>query len=144
MNPPRRWREAADAWQAVGCPFERARALEDGDAPAQLEALAIYEDLGAAPSVERLRLRLRADGVRGVPRGARPSTRGNPQGLTTRELEVLGLLCEGLKNSEIAERLFRSVRTVDHHLNAILDKLGARSRAEAVATAHRLGIVRAK
>ncbi len=60
--------------------------------------------------------------------------------LTAREIEVLQLLCEGLKNSEIAERLCRSVRTVDHHLAAVFTKLGVATRTEAVAAALHAGI----
>lgn len=135
-----RWVEAAAYWEALGCPFERAQALAMGDAAAKSEALAILEALGAVASAQALRRRMRAEGVRVVLRGARAATRGNPHGLTARELEILGLLCEGLRNSEIAERLFRSVRTVDHHVEAIFAKLGVDSRAEAVAAAHRSGI----
>ncbi len=135
-----RWQEAANAWAALGCPYEQARALADGDEPAQLEALAMFEQLGARPAADALRKRLRAFGLRGLPRGMRPSTQNNPHQLTAREIEVLNLLCQGLKNSEIAERLFRSVRTVDHHLAAVFAKLGVSSRAEAIAAARRLGI----
>jgi DNA-binding CsgD family transcriptional regulator/tetratricopeptide (TPR) repeat protein len=135
-----RWREAADAWGRHGYPYERARALADGDAEAQLEALAVFEQLGARPDADRLRRQLQAAGVHGIPRGQRPSTKGNPHQLTAREVEVLGLLCEGLKNSEIAARLSRSVRTVDHHLAAVFAKLGVATRTEAMAAALQAGI----
>ena len=85
--------------------------------------------------------RLRALGVRALPRGSRPSTRANPAQLTERELDVLALLSEDLRNAEIAARLYLSTRTVDHHVSAILGKLGARSRAEAGRQAARMGIV---
>jgi DNA-binding CsgD family transcriptional regulator len=61
-------------------------------------------------------------------------------GLTARELEVLRLLCDGLRNAEIAARLHRSVRTVDHHLAAVFAKLGVESRAAAIAAAQRAGL----
>jgi DNA-binding CsgD family transcriptional regulator/tetratricopeptide (TPR) repeat protein len=134
------WRDAAAAWAAIGCPYEQACALADGDSSAQLDALALVEPLGAKPAAEALRKRLRAAGVRGLPRGARASTQTNPHQLTQRELEVLRLLCEGLKNSEIAERLCRSVRTVDHHVGAVFAKLGVASRSEAVAAALQSGL----
>jgi DNA-binding NarL/FixJ family response regulator len=78
--------------------------------------------------------------VRGLTRGPRASTLDHPFGLTTRELEVLRLLCEGLRNAEIAARVHRSVRTVDHHLAAVFAKLGVDSRLAAIRTAQRAGL----
>ncbi len=132
--------EAAAAWESLHCPYEQARALAVGDSEAQLQALEIFERLGAAPAAAALRRQLRAGAVRGVPRGQRASTKANPCDLTERELEVVTLLCQGLKNSEIADRLCRSVRTVDHHVAGAFAKLHVSTRTEAVAAALRLGI----
>ena len=79
--------------------------------------------------------------MRGLPRGPRPTTRSNPANLTPREVEVLSLVAEGLRNSEIAERLFLAEKTVDHHVSAILRKLGVHTRGQAAAEAARLGLV---
>jgi DNA-binding CsgD family transcriptional regulator len=134
----RDWQGAAHAWQALGCPYEHASMLawygSDGE---QREALAIFEQLGAAPAALALRKQMRARGVRSVPRGARMSTQRHPQGLTRREAEILTLLSDGLRNSVIARRLFVSTKTIDHHVSSILTKLGVQSRAEAIAMAHR-------
>jgi DNA-binding CsgD family transcriptional regulator len=135
-----RWQEAADLWQQLGCPYEQARALSNGDTAAQVEALKLFDRLGARPSAEMVRRQWRSEGRRGLPRGMRQSTQTNPHQLTAREIEVLELLCEGLRNSEIAERLFRSVRTIDHHLAAIFAKLEVTSRIEAVTVAREAGI----
>lgn len=135
------WRAAAAAWRALGCPFETARALSEGDEPAQREALATFESLGAHPMVERVRHKLRSAGARGLRRGPRESTRKHPSGLTSKEVAVLTLLSQGMRTKEIGQRLNRSARTIDHHLAAIFVKLNVSSRAEAVSTAHRLGIV---
>ncbi len=134
-----RWREAADAWGLLDCPYERARALAEGDADAQQQALAIFDTLGARPAADALRRQLREAGVRGVARGARASTRSHPLGLTAAEVQVLRHLAAGLRNAEIAERLHRSVRTVDHHVASVLAKLGAGSRQDAVKRAEREG-----
>jgi DNA-binding CsgD family transcriptional regulator/tetratricopeptide (TPR) repeat protein len=139
-----RWFEAAQAWRALGCPFDAARALSDGDENAQREALVIFESLGARPMIERLRHRLRAAGVRGLRHGPRSSTRQHPSGLTDKEMRVLLLLAGGLRNKEIALRLSRSARTIDHHLQAVFAKLGVSTRAEAVSTAYRMGIASAQ
>jgi len=64
-----------------------------------------------------------------------------PEPLTEREIEVLQLIAQGLQNKEIAARLTISERTVKFHVSAILDKLGAGNRTEAVALAHQLGLV---
>ena len=125
----------------MGCPYEEARALADGDEAAQRAALAILDKLGAKPLTERVRRQMREAGVRSVPRGAATATRSNEAGLTARELEVLALVANGCRNAEIAARLSRSARTVEHHVESILAKLGAASRAEAVATARRLGLL---
>jgi DNA-binding CsgD family transcriptional regulator/tetratricopeptide (TPR) repeat protein len=136
------WRAAAETWEQIGCPYEQALALADGDEEAQRVALEIFERLGAGPAAEALRQKLRAAGVRGLPRGPRPSTKENPLGLTARQMEVLALMAEGLSNAEIANRLFISPKTVDHHISAILAKFDAHSRAEAVAFAQQRGVLK--
>ena len=100
----------------------------------------IFDGIGAAPAARLARRRLRELGVSGVRRGPRPETRANPLGLTQRQVEVLALLAEGLTNTEIAERLFVSPKTVDHHVSAVLTKLDVSSRREAAALAVELGI----
>jgi ATP/maltotriose-dependent transcriptional regulator MalT len=58
-----------------------------------------------------------------------------------KETAVLALLAQGFSNSKLALRLHRSPKTIDHHVSAIFEKLGVRSRTEAVAAAFALGIV---
>ena len=123
-------------------PYERAvLRAESGSAEAALEALQVLDDLGAAPAANMVRRRLKDLGVQRIPRGAQASTRSNPAGLTRRQLDVLELLADGLTNAEIADRLVVSVRTVDHHVSAILGKLGAQTRREAAAAADHLGLL---
>jgi len=132
------WRAAADVWRTLGCAYECATVLAwHGAEPEQLDALGIMEQLGATAAASKLRKQLRVAGVRRIPRGSRISTREHPHGLTRREVQVLELLAEGLRNSTIARRLFLSTKTVDHHVSAILGKLGVPSRAEAVAQLRR-------
>jgi DNA-binding CsgD family transcriptional regulator len=135
------WQAGANSWEQLGCPYEQGLALLDGDEAAQRAALAIFERLGAHPAADFARRRLRAAGVRSLPRGPRPATRANPHGLTPRQLEIVLLLAEGLHNSEIADRLSTTTKTVEHHVTAILAKLQARSRAEAVRLAYECGLI---
>ena len=70
-------------------------------------------------------------GVSSVPRGRRPTTRANPAGLTDRQVQVLDLMAQGLSNREIASRLVISAKTVEHHVGAVLRKLGVHTREQA-------------
>jgi len=140
-----RWREAAELWQAAGCPYEHAAALAESPEPGDLLAsLEILDELGATPLAALVRGRLRALGTTRIPRGPRGETRVNPAGLTTRQVEVLRLLGMGYTNAQIASQLVVSVRTVDSHVAAVLAKLGAASRREAAASAAQLGVLDAE
>jgi DNA-binding CsgD family transcriptional regulator len=131
--------QAAEGFRALGFPYEAAVALADSSEEDHLRAaLAEFDRLGARPMMARTARRLRELGITHVPRGARASTRDHPAGLTSRELEVLALLNEGLRNSEIAQRLTLSEKTVGHHVSAILAKLEVGSRGEAVRKASTL------
>ena len=127
----RDWARAADAFGAAGWDYDRAIMLSLLDDDASLiEALSIARRLGATPLDQRATRRMRELGHT-VPGRPRDSTIANPAGLTARQLEVLNLLAEGLSNVEIADRLYISVRTVEHHVEGILTKLGVSSRREA-------------
>jgi DNA-binding CsgD family transcriptional regulator/tetratricopeptide (TPR) repeat protein len=133
--------QAAERWRSIGCPYEAALALASADEEESLRrSVSELQELGAPRATARVARILRERGIRGVSLGPRGSTRDNPAGLTKRELDVLALLGEGRRNREIAAQLFLSEKTVDHHVSAILRKLGVESRGQAVAEAARLGI----
>lgn len=138
-------REAAAAWQALHSPYEQALALIGaGDEAAVRSGLGVLQRIGATAAAAALRRKLRSSGAVRVPRGARRATRSNPAGLTNRQLDVLRLLASGRPNATIAAELGLSTRTVDHHVSAILEKLGAATRAEAAAIAVARGLATAR
>jgi DNA-binding CsgD family transcriptional regulator len=115
--------------------FELARALAS-DQP----AVAVSEARAALDGFERLSASRQADAVAALLRSLGSRERSpRPEGgvLTRRESEVLELLGQGLSNPEIANRLYISRKTVEHHVSHILAKLGLRSRAEAAVYATR-------
>jgi DNA-binding CsgD family transcriptional regulator len=128
---------AAAAWEHLGCPYERALALSDGDEAAQRRALDAFKSLGAQTAAEHVLGVLRHSGARGLPRGPRATTSANPHNLTERQLEVLELLAEGLRNVAIAGRLSIAPKTLEHHMSAIFARLGVHTRAEAVSIVQR-------
>jgi DNA-binding CsgD family transcriptional regulator len=137
------WAAAAELWERAGNPYEQALELsESPDVAVVVRALGILDRLGATATSAIVRRQLRSDGVRSIPRGPRSATRQNPGRLTDRQLEILALLDQGCTNSEIADRLFLSRRTVDNHVSALLHRLGVGSRTAARAAATSAGLLR--
>jgi DNA-binding NarL/FixJ family response regulator len=112
-------------------PYEAALAALGAAGQPAGQAVEDLRRIGAAAAA-RAFVRQRAARGLAAPRGARPATRADPLGLTRRQRAVLELVARGPRNAEIAEHLVVSERTVEHHVSAVLRKLGARSRAEAV------------
>jgi ATP/maltotriose-dependent transcriptional regulator MalT len=136
------WSVAATLWRELGCPYEAARALGEGeDESAMRASLTGFDQLGARPMAATMTRRLREMGATGIPRGPRASTRENAARLTARELEVLRLVARRQTNAEIANHLFLSAKTVQHHVTAILGKLGATTRWEAATLAMQRRII---
>ncbi len=126
---------AAHEWESRGYPVHAAitRATTEG---ADLDAIfAMLLGMGAEGVTRGLRRQLQRRGVKRIPRGERSSTRENPAGLTTREMEVLGLLVAGMSNAAIARDLYISDKTAGHHVSSVLSKLGVTSRGQAAALA---------
>ena len=135
-------KSAVQFWEIKGCPFEKALALAEGTEDDKKNALIIFQQLAADAVYEKLKMEMRADGIKKIPRGLRESTKSNPAQLTNRELDVLNLLQKGIQNKEIAAELFISTKTADHHISSILFKLDVKSRSKAVVEAVRLGILK--
>jgi DNA-binding NarL/FixJ family response regulator len=144
LQAARRYLETAlQAFVRLGMPLEAARTrlmiaesvrgLEPDLAIAEARAaLETFEELGAGSYADATAGLLRGLGVKAARAGSKAIGT-----LTKREREVLSLLGEGLSNPEIAERLYLSRKTVEHHVAHVLSKLGLRSRAEAAAQAVR-------
>ncbi|MGK9166079.1 AAA family ATPase [Inquilinus limosus] len=135
---------AAAEWTRLGLPYEAALALtqvRDAEAgPALARAVAMLEEIEARPAAllaRRTAQRLGvADQLPKARRGPYAVARRHPLGLTRRELQVLQLLAEGMGNRDIAHRLVRSPRTVEHHVSSVLGKLNASSRMDVVLRLH--------
>ncbi|HCY77624.1 MAG TPA: hypothetical protein DHV28_17060 [Ignavibacteriales bacterium] len=126
-----KWKEASNVWGELHCPYEQALALSKGDVDAMKKSIEIFEKLGASATVQLIKQNMRNSGIKSIPKGPRQSTKENFGGLTTRQLEVLKLVANGMSNLQIADNLYISAKTVDHHISAIFSKLNLHSRIEA-------------
>lgn len=136
------YESAAEAFHDRSMPYDGALALIDsGDPAVAARALDILDRLGADAVAAKVRRELRVGGQSVVPARRRTATLANPAGLTARQTEVLRLLVEGMTNAELAQRLYLSIKTVDHHVSAILTKLDVSNRRAAVRKARDLGIL---
>jgi hypothetical protein len=92
---------AAELWAQTGCPYESALALASSDDEHALrQPLTELQRLGARPAADFVARRLHQLDVRGLPRGPKRQTKNNPASLTTREVEVLALIAQGLRSAD--------------------------------------------
>jgi DNA-binding CsgD family transcriptional regulator len=137
-----RYATAAERWAQLSAPYDQALALVDAGAADSVRAgLDVLDRLGADAVAAKVRQDLRRRGATTIPPRRRKATLKNPAGLTSREVEILRLLADGSTNAEIAQRLFISAKTVDHHVSALLSKLQVAGRRAAARRACELGIV---
>ena len=132
--------EALRVWMSVPCPYEVARTRiqiarasaamgdKEGERMHLELARSAFEDLGAVPDVERLEA------------GREAPQPKSQHGLTPREVEVLGLVAQGMTNREVASALYISEKTVARHVSNIFRKIGVRTRAAATAYALKQGL----
>lgn len=133
---------AAELWEGIGSSYDAALALLDsGSEPGMREALRRFDAVGAVAAARLTRRRMRRLGLRAIPSGAHPSTRSDAAGMTRREREVMTLVAAGQSNATISAQLVISPRTVEHHVAAILAKLGVGSRTLVAAEARRRGLL---
>ncbi len=159
-DDPDLWTASVAAWESLGRPYRAAQALRrkaeallasgdrDAAAAVALEALTAAQTIGAgwlASEIEgfalRARLRLEPDESSPAPAPTATDAGEDPFGLTPRERQVLALLADGRTNREIGQALYMAEKTASVHVSRILSKLDVRSRTEAAAVAHRVGLV---
>ena len=128
------WEGAAQEWADRGCSYDAALALLGGDMTAVKSALDTFRGLGAKAAARRAQQRLAVLRDR-APRTRQADKLSDPHALTGRQRQVFDLLSAGLSNPEIAAELHISPKTVGHHVEAILAKLGVQNRTRAVAYA---------
>ncbi|QIG40351.1 AAA family ATPase [Microbacterium sp. 4R-513] len=134
--------DASDLWLTLGTPFDAAIAgVHAADPEVAIAALARLQQLDVDGTAARARALLAERGIRSLPVQPRRTTRANPAGLTNRQLDVARLVAQGLTNGELAERLYISPKTADHHVSAVLSKLGLSSRREVMRSASEFGLV---
>lgn len=137
----KQWRAAAAEWERLDRPFEQALSLLHGDTAEQRRALSIFARLGANAVLDRARRRQSARDRTGPRRGPYKAARENAAGLTGRQMDVLRLMGSGLSNKAIAKALEIAPKTVDHHVSAVLEKLTATSRSQAIVIARDSGVI---
>ncbi|MGV9712753.1 ATP-binding protein [Gordonia sp. NPDC003424] len=126
----------------LGLAFDAAVAFTETNDPTNAsKGLMTLDRLGARATADKIRRDLRLGGMTAVPSRRRSATVSNPAGLTKRQVEVLVLMAEGLTNAELADRLFLSEKTVDHHVSAILTRLEVSNRRDAVRRGREFGVV---